>query len=114
MNRWIAAIVLLMYIGSAAAVVDLNAANQDTLEELNGIGPARAQAIIEYRHQHGPFLAIEQLLEVKGIGPGILERLRPQIGIGQAAPAPVRKPVSQPIQGNATGAPRYFGDTPPH
>ena len=46
---------------------------------LDGIGPVLAQRIVEYREANGPFASVEGLLEVKGLGPGILEAIRPQI-----------------------------------
>ena len=42
-------------------------------------GPVLAQRIVEYREANGPFASVEGLLEVKGLGPGILEAIRPQI-----------------------------------
>ena len=49
------------------------------LETLDGIGPVLAQRIVEYREANGPFASVDGLLEVKGLGPGILEAIRPQI-----------------------------------
>ena len=49
------------------------------LETLDGIGPVLAQRIVDYRETNGPFASVEGLLEVKGLGPGILEAIRPQI-----------------------------------
>ena len=57
--------------------VNINSANLDQLQRLPGIGPAYAQRIIDYRTQHGRFQAIDELDEVKGIGPKKLEKLRP-------------------------------------
>jgi competence protein ComEA len=44
------------------------------VENLNGVGMHKAQAIIDYREQHGEFESINDLLHVKGIGPSTLER----------------------------------------
>lgn len=66
----------------AFAQVDLNTATQSELESLPGIGPAKARAILEYRQQHGPFLSVEELAKVKGIGPATVERLRPEVIAG--------------------------------
>jgi len=57
--------------------VSINSANLDQLQRLPGIGPAYAQRIIDYRTQHGRFQAVDELDEVKGIGPKKLEKLRP-------------------------------------
>lgn len=63
--------------GSAAGVVrvPLNTADAAALEQLPGIGPALAAAIVAYRDEHGPFAAVEDLLEVPGIGPAKLADL---------------------------------------
>lgn len=61
---------------SAAAPVDLNTASIAQLDTLPGIGPATAQAIIDYRSQHGRFRSVDDLLNVRGIGPAKLDELR--------------------------------------
>ena len=58
-------------------VVNINTADNEALELLPGIGPARARAIIEYRKAQGPFKRVENLTEVSGIGELALERIRP-------------------------------------
>lgn len=60
-------------------VIDLNTADQATLETIPGIGPVTAQAIIAYRTEVGSFESIDQLLEVSGIGPATLESMRPYV-----------------------------------
>ena len=67
--------------GGADAVVDLNTADQATLETLPGIGPALAGRIIAWRDEHGGFTAVEDLLEVSGIGETRLEDLRPRVRV---------------------------------
>lgn len=61
--------------------VDLNTAGRPQLESLPGIGPSRAQAIIAYREQNGPFVAAEELTAVAGIGSGIYENLQSLITV---------------------------------
>ena len=56
-------------------VIDLNTASAADLTRLPGIGEKRAQAIVDYRTEHGPFQSAEQLLEVSGIGEATLEGL---------------------------------------
>lgn len=58
-------------------VVNINTAGPEELDKLPGVGPATAQKIIEYRNQIGRFTSIEQLEEVRGIGPKKLEQMRP-------------------------------------
>ncbi len=60
-------------------LVPVNTAPASELQKLPGIGPKLAEAIIEYRTQSGPFVQVEQLLEVKGIGPAKLGRIRPLV-----------------------------------
>ncbi|HEY8093218.1 MAG TPA: ComEA family DNA-binding protein [Acidimicrobiales bacterium] len=64
--------------GSAgpAQSVDLNQATLAELDALPGVGPTTAQAIVTYRDKHGPFLTVDDLTEVQGIGPTRLEHLR--------------------------------------
>nr|WP_314566394.1 ComEA family DNA-binding protein [uncultured Pseudomonas sp.] len=58
-----------------SAKVDLNAADAETLRrDLFGIGAAKAKAIVAYRESNGPFTAVDELLEVKGIGKALLEK----------------------------------------
>ena len=56
--------------------LDLNAATLDQLQTLPGIGGVRAQSIVDYRSQNGPFQSVEELAAVDGIGAGILDQVR--------------------------------------
>lgn len=60
-------------------LVNVNTATAEELETLTGIGPSLAQAIIDYRAEHGDFTAAEDLLNVKGIGEAKLEGFRAEI-----------------------------------
>jgi competence protein ComEA len=59
--------------------VNVNTATSTELETLPGVGPHTAQAIIDHRAKNGPFLAVEELMDVRGIGPATLERLRDRV-----------------------------------
>jgi competence protein ComEA len=61
---------------NAFATVNVNTATQEQLESLNGIGPAKAKAIIDYRNKNGNFKSVEELDKVPGIGQGILAKIK--------------------------------------
>ncbi len=65
--------------GAPGALVSLNTADQTALETLPGVGPVTAAAILQWRSEHGPFTAVEQLLEVSGIGEATLAELEPHV-----------------------------------
>lgn len=60
----------------AGSPVNVNTASVEELETLPGVGPSIAAAIVEHRERHGPFRSVDQLLDVRGIGPAKLEQLR--------------------------------------
>ncbi|MFA5775303.1 MAG: helix-hairpin-helix domain-containing protein [Ilumatobacteraceae bacterium] len=63
-------------IGSAVPQpIDINLATEQQLIDLPGVGPATARAIVAYRLLHGPFASVDDLLNVRGIGPAKLEQL---------------------------------------
>lgn len=66
-------------IDSPATPVNINTADADQLQQLKGVGPAKAAAIISWRRSHGPFRSIEDLDQVKGIGPSLVARNRLRI-----------------------------------
>ncbi len=63
-------------------VIDLNKASAEMLQSLPGVGPKTAQAILDYRNLRGGFRSVEELLEVKGIGPKKMEKIRPYVTVG--------------------------------
>lgn len=66
-------------LAATAAPVDINAADAAALEEVNGIGPARAKAIVDYRNANGPFASVDDLTKVPGIGDKSINQLRDQL-----------------------------------
>ncbi len=93
--------------------MNLNTADATTLaKELDGIGPAKAQAIVEYRQKNGPFRSAEDLLKVEGIGQKVLDQNRGNIRLEKAAgAAPARRPRSPPAK-SASKRPRGLEHQP--
>jgi competence protein ComEA len=82
----------------AATPVNVNTADAATIAKaLDGIGPAKAAAIVAWRQEHGPFKSVDEVGQVKGVGASTLERNRAAILIteeganGGAAPAATKK-----------------------
>jgi competence protein ComEA len=94
MKSFVRSLALAIALGPLAAMamdpVDINSADTLQLEKINGIGPAKAQAIVDYRTKNGPFQKVEDLEKVAGIGPKMLEKMKPDITV-KAAPAATRK-----------------------
>lgn len=67
---------------AAAATVDINSADRETLCTLGGIGEVLAERIIAYREENGPFAAIEDIMNVNGIGSGTFGKIRSRITVG--------------------------------
>ena len=65
--------------GTPPPPLNVNRATVAELDALPGISPAVAQRIVEYRNTHGSFTSVEQLDSVKGIGPKLLEKLKPLV-----------------------------------
>lgn len=63
-------------------VIDVNTADVYDLQRLPGIGEKRAEDIAAWREEHGPFQTVDELTQVSGIGPGILENLREYVSVG--------------------------------
>jgi len=59
--------------------VQINAASKEQLEKITGIGSRKAESILKYREEHGPFQKIEDLLKIDGIGVKSLEKIKDQI-----------------------------------
>jgi competence protein ComEA len=77
---------------ATAAPVNINRADATTIAAaLNGIGDVKAQAIVAYREQHGPFKSMDELVNVKGIGLKTIDKNRSDILLSDGKPAAPKK-----------------------
>jgi competence ComEA-like helix-hairpin-helix protein len=76
--------------------LDLNVANVKELEQVPGIGPKTAQAIVDFRHKSGQFRRVEDLLAIKGISQAKLDKMRPYLKVTPQSPPP--SPPHKPPQ----------------
>ena len=89
----------------AGETVNINTADAATIDRvLVNVGPAKAQAIVDYRKANGAFKSAEQLAMVKGIGLKTVEKNRDRIALGAARAAPkaaataaAAKPTPKPV-----------------
>jgi competence protein ComEA len=65
----------------ATGIVDINSATLADLDALPGVGPSTAQAIIDYRIANGPYVSVDDLLNVRGIGPSKLAAMRARVRV---------------------------------
>lgn len=86
MKRFVFAVLAWMLSAVAAlAAVNVNTATKEQLDALKGIGPTKAQAIIDYRTKNGPFKSIDDLEKVPGIGPATLKEIRNDVTLTGAS-----------------------------
>ena len=75
----------LAFAAEPATPIDVNTASAEALAEtIHGVGLKRAQAIVQYREQHGAFSSVDQLAQVRGISVNIVERNRDRLTAGTA------------------------------
>ncbi len=84
--------------------VDLNRAGVRELDALPGVGPVIAGRIVQQRARYGPFEGLDDLLAVRGVGPRLLERLRPWATV--EPPSGVAASAGPPGSDSAAKSPR--------
>lgn len=90
----LALVLFLPAFSCAAELININTADAELLDTLPGIGPSKAAAIIDYRTEHGPFVRIEDIQNVSGIGPSTYADIEPLITVGdEDAPDPLPDPL---------------------
>jgi competence protein ComEA len=82
-------ITLFAFSGMAMAAVNLNTASKDELQAVKGIGPKKADAIIEYRKKNGSFKTVDDLKNVTGFGDKSVANVRSELTADSARPAKV-------------------------
>ncbi|MBK7792022.1 MAG: ComEA family DNA-binding protein [Betaproteobacteria bacterium] len=100
MKRFLLLLVGLIFSGLALAAVNVNTATKEELEVLNGIGPVKAQAIIDHRTANGRFKSLDDVKNVKGIGDATFDKIKGDLSLtgptklpaGAAAPAKAEAP----------------------
>jgi competence protein ComEA len=95
MKRLLLVVVALLFSAVALAAVNINTATKEELDALPGIGPVKAQAIIDYRTANGPFKTPEDIMKVKGIKEGEFGKLKGEISVsGPSVPAVKAAPAA--------------------
>jgi len=64
------------------AAVNINTATQSELESVKGLGPAKAQAIIQHREANGNFKSLDELDNVKGFGKASIDKMKGELSVG--------------------------------
>lgn len=77
--------VFFAFVSMSFASVNLNTATKEELDGVKGIGPVKAQAIIDYRQKNGQFKSVDDLKSVKGFGEKSVDKLRSELNVGGAS-----------------------------
>lgn len=89
---------------SAFAAVNLNTATQAELETLEGVGPVKAQAILDYRKKNGGFKSIDDLNKVPGFGDKTVASLKGKVAVSGSAAATTAAPTDSMAKARAAKA----------
>ena len=112
MKRLLLALGLLLASSIALAAVNINTATREELDALPGIGPVKAQAIIEYRAANGPFKTPADIMKVKGIKDGEFAKIKDEITVSGRTTVPAATATPAPAAAPAKAAPPVTAATP--
>lgn len=94
MKRLLRSLILALALSPMAVIasgpVDINTADAASLEQVKGIGPAKASAIVQFREQNGPFTSVDDLVQVPGLGEKTVAQIREQVSVSTAVSKPAR------------------------
>jgi competence protein ComEA len=79
---------LFAFVSVAFAAVNLNSATKEELDAVKGIGPVKAQAIVDYRQKNGSFKSVDDLKNVKGFGEKSVAKIKADLSVSGASTAP--------------------------
>ncbi len=68
----------------AEGMIDINTADKEALMTLSGVGAAFAERIIDYREEHGGFMSVQELTDIRGIGPALIEKNKDVLTVSSA------------------------------
>ena len=95
MKRFLLFIAMMLFSAFALAAVNINTATKEELDALPGIGPVKAQAIIDYRTKNGPFKTTEDIMKVPGIKEGTFGPLKDKISVSGASTPVTAAPAAK-------------------
>jgi len=93
MKRLLLAIVMLAVSGLAVATTNINSATLEQLQALPGIGPVKAQAIVDHRTAKGKFNSIDDIKNVKGIDTATFDKVKSDLAISGKTTPPAAAPA---------------------
>ena len=98
MKRLLMGLVAALVSTVAMAVVDVNSATQAQLEDVKGLGPVKAKAIVDYRQKNGPFKTLDDLDKVDGFGRKSIDKLRAELSVGNRPAAATKSVAGKPVK----------------
>src|SRR5205085_12628215 len=95
MKRFLLLAAMLLYSAFALAAVNINTATKEQLDALPGIGPVKAQAIVDYRTKNGNFKSIDDLKKVPGIGDATFDKVKGDVTLTGPTTAPAKETMRE-------------------